>query len=91
MTKLGYSGFQRIATTRFLRKVSLLALTVPFLTSIAIGLATANERENERENSNSSYAIGLWGDLPYNDVQAQTGVPNLIADMNSQDLAFTAF
>ena len=36
-----------------------------------------------------SYAIGLWGDLPYNDVQATTGVPNLIADMNSQRLAFT--
>jgi hypothetical protein len=36
------------------------------------------------------YAIGLWGDLPYSDVQATTGVPNLIADMNSQVLAFTA-
>ena len=35
------------------------------------------------------YAIGLWGDLPYSDVQALTGVPNLIADMNQQELAFT--
>jgi hypothetical protein len=35
------------------------------------------------------YAIGLWGDLPYSDVQALVGVPNLIADMNRQDLAFT--
>jgi hypothetical protein len=35
------------------------------------------------------YAIGLWGDLPYSDQQAQVGVPNLIADMNSQKLAFT--
>ena len=35
------------------------------------------------------YAIGLWGDLPYSDVQALAGVPNMIADMNSQDLAFT--
>lgn len=35
------------------------------------------------------YAIGLWGDMPYSDVQALTGVPNLIADMNSQHLAFT--
>ena len=35
------------------------------------------------------YAIGLWGGLPYNDVQAQTGVPNLIADMNAQRLKFT--
>jgi len=35
------------------------------------------------------YSIGLWGDLPYSDTQALTGVPNLIADMNSQQLAFT--
>ena len=43
--------------------------------------ALADERE--------PYAIGLWGDLPYSDVQALTGVPNLIADMNAQNLAFT--
>jgi hypothetical protein len=36
------------------------------------------------------YAIGLWGDLPYNSAQATIGVPNLIADMNSQNLVFTA-
>lgn len=36
------------------------------------------------------YTIGLWGDLPYSDLQATIGVPNLIADMNSQALAFTA-
>jgi hypothetical protein len=36
-----------------------------------------------------SYAIGLWGDLPYNDTQKTVGVPNLISDMNRQPLAFT--
>ena len=45
-------------------------------------------RDDDQERER--YAIGIWGDLPYSDVQAQTGVPNLIADMNSQDLAFTA-
>lgn len=35
------------------------------------------------------YAVGLWGDLPYSDLQASTGVPNLIGDMNASDLAFT--
>jgi len=44
----------------------------------------------DEDHDRGRYAIGLWGDLPYSDVQAQTGVPNLIADMNSQDLAFTA-
>ena len=35
------------------------------------------------------YSVGLWGDLPYSAVQADVGVPNLIADMNSQNLAFS--
>src|SRR6266850_7238704 len=42
-----------------------------------------DDRDDDQERGR--YAIGLWGDLPYSDVQAQTGVPNLIADMNSQD------
>ena len=37
----------------------------------------------------SPYAIGLWGDLPYSPEQETVGVPNLIADMNAQRLAFT--
>jgi hypothetical protein len=40
-------------------------------------------------NADAAYAIGLWGDLPYSPIQATVGVPNLIADMNSQKLAFT--
>jgi hypothetical protein len=44
-------------------------------------------RPGERRGS---YAIGLWGDLPYSPEQATIGVPNLIADMNAQKLAFTA-
>src|SRR6476659_6763086 len=35
------------------------------------------------------YSVGLWGDLPYSAVQADVGVPNLIAYMNSQNLAFS--
>lgn len=41
------------------------------------------------QQSSRPYAIGLWGDLPYSAEQA-TVIPNLIADMNSQELAFTA-
>lgn len=86
MTKLGYLVFQRLTTTRWLRQMCLLALTVPFVASSIISLATARENESE----NAPYEIGLWGDLPYSDLQATTGVPNLIADMNAQNLAFTA-
>jgi hypothetical protein len=29
--------------------------------------------------------------MPYSDLQATVGVPNLIADMNTQDLAFSVY
>ena len=45
--------------------------------------------DNAVREGSSPYAIGLWGDLPYSDEQATTGVPNLLADMNAQRLAFT--
>jgi hypothetical protein len=59
------------------------------------GIATADHRGSDRgraggDEGRSSYSIGLWGDLPYSDVQKTTGVPNLIADMNAQELAFSA-
>jgi hypothetical protein len=38
----------------------------------------------------ATYAIGLWGDLPYSSEQAVPGVARLIADMNAENLAFTA-
>lgn len=47
--------------------------------------------DHDRDDSDrGTYAIGLWGDLPYSDAQALTGVPNMIEDMNLQDLGFTA-
>jgi hypothetical protein len=49
-----------------------------------------NDRKDDDERAGQKwYAIGLWGDLPYSDLQALTGVPNLIKDMNAQDLEFT--
>jgi hypothetical protein len=51
--------------------------------------ALADEDSDAARGRNAPYAIGLWGDLPYSDVQALVGVPNLIADMNQQELAFT--
>ena len=66
-------------------------------TSIAFGMvmaiftiaANADRDGDDRHEKSEPYAIGLWGDLPYSDVQALVGVPNLIADMNRQELAFT--
>src|SRR5437762_13296339 len=47
------------------------------------------EEDSDQDSGRGAYAIGLWGDLPYSDLQATVGVPNLIADMNTQRLAFT--
>lgn len=79
-----YLMFQRGAAVRWLQRFVLMAIAIPFLVSSVGHLANATEAVNR------TYAIGLWGDVPYSDVQAQTGVPRLIADMNSQNLAFSA-
>jgi hypothetical protein len=67
-----------------------------FITAMATSVATDgrlhgrdDRDEHDDRDDRQTYAIGLWGDLPYSDVQASTGVPNLIADMNAQDLEFT--
>jgi hypothetical protein len=58
------------------------------------GVATAGHLHGEgsagHARSFGAYSIGLWGDLPYSDLQKTVGVPNLVSDMNSQPLAFTA-
>lgn len=60
------------------------ALTVA---AVAAGIAVAEK--DKGNDKNFEYAIGLWGDFPYSDVQAQVGVPNLIDDMNDADIKFS--
>ncbi len=80
-------------TTRTLRSWLSASVAGLMLTAIMTGLATGDgfhgQDDDDRDDGHRVYAIGVWGDLPYSDVQALTGVPNLIADMNKQDLAFT--
>jgi hypothetical protein len=85
-------------TNRSRQHWRLLFLFVAVLVTAGLSVASSfegkhdNDRDRDDEkhgNSNSEYAIGLWGDLPYSDVQATVGVPNMIADMNKQKLAFT--
>jgi hypothetical protein len=66
--------------------ITLLAalLAAAATTSVAIADRGGNDRGQAQ-----AYSIGLWGDMPYSDVQSNSGVPNLIADMNKQNLAFT--
>jgi len=70
--------------------LTVIALAVLFMSGPSARLVSAgDDHDDHDDDENESYSIGLWGDLPYSDLQAQIGVPNLIADMNSQHLAFT--
>ena len=70
-----------------MRKLLVLALAVTLVAVVVAGIAIAGKPgTNDRK---FDYAIGLWGDLPYSAVQANPGIPDLIADMNAQDLEFT--
>ncbi len=60
------------------------------LGATAIAVPAISYASRQATNTNEfEYSVGLWGDLPYSAAQADIGVPNLIADMNSQKLAFT--
>ncbi len=60
------------------------------IAAAAIALPTIAVADRPASNDKSfEYSVGLWGDLPYSAAQADVGVPNLIADMNSQELAFS--
>ena len=57
------------------------------LAALTAGLAIGGNGETNKKTF--EYEVGLWGDLPYSDGQASSGVPNLIADMNDAQLEFT--
>ncbi|HET8887309.1 MAG TPA: hypothetical protein VFQ41_00295 [Candidatus Angelobacter sp.] len=73
-----------------LTRLGVAAAAILFLGTFTNVRAFQNNDDNAADSyGRERFAIGLWGDLPYSDVQALVGVPNLIADMNGQDLAFT--
>ena len=70
-------------------------LLLPLVAALAAAAATAglsvaddDGRSDHRQNGRA-YEIGLWGDLPYSATMRETGVPNLIDDMNHEKLAFS--
>jgi hypothetical protein len=69
----------------------LLVPTAAALLAAAITIAAVGGTPAAQHDAQPAYAIGLWGDLPYDGLQATVGVPNLIADMNARTLAFTVF
>ncbi len=53
------------------------------------GFAVADDERPAFGGGSRFQSIGLWGDVPYSDEQTTTGVPNLLADMNANRLAFS--
>jgi hypothetical protein len=65
-------------------------LAAALAASVIAGFAVAGNGAEDRQNEKTpEYEIGLWGDLPYSDVQEKVGLPNLIRDMNEAKLTFT--
>jgi hypothetical protein len=69
----------RVHTLRFL------SITAALMLVAASSLVV----DAQPDPSMSPYTIALWGDVPYSDTQATTGVPNLIADINDSDIEFS--
>jgi hypothetical protein len=64
----------------------------PLLATVIAGapaVGVAMSRDGVRNDKTFVYSVGLWGDFPYSDLQATTGVPNLINDMNASKLDFS--
>ncbi len=79
----GTSGTGRSYAGRTLGVVFAAILMISF-----VPLVASDRRDRHDDDERGSYAIGLWGDVPYS-VAQETGVANLIKDMNKQELAFT--
>src|SRR5437763_13716773 len=76
--------------SQLLRRLIMPMMVILFLvtfTTRAVIAAESNGQNDGRQGG--TYAIGLWGDLPYSTAQATVGVPNLIADMTAPNLAIT--
>jgi hypothetical protein len=80
------SIFERPRTTVVRVTALKLGIKVLLAASMAAAATGAALADDDRDDW---YAIGLWGDLPYSDLQATVGIPNLVADMNAHRLAFT--
>jgi hypothetical protein len=60
----------------------------PLLASVVAAIVTGSVavgNNGERNERTFKYTNGPWGDLPWSDLQATFGVPNLIAHMNDSD------
>lgn len=84
-----------VRTVCILATITLASATLPAQTSASVNNGNGNAYGKNKsypygtnQTSSRPYSIGLWGDLPYSQTQADA-IPAMIEDMNSQDLVFT--
>jgi hypothetical protein len=68
---------------------TLLAALLAAAATAGVALASGEDDDRRGRGHGSTYDVGLWGDVPYSDQQETSGVPNLVADMNRADVAFS--
>jgi hypothetical protein len=71
------------------RALALLAVCATAL-GVAVGIAQGSKGDDSRKDGPDTYAIGLFGDMPYN-AMGKADYPALLADINSEKLQFSAF
>ena len=73
-----------------MRRYSLPLIAALLAAAATAGLAAADDDERgDDDDGGRTYAVGLWGDVPYSPDQITRGVPNLIRDLNRHRLAFS--
>ena len=81
----------RFAGRRTLLRLSVLIGCVGAAVGITLGPGSASALGTHSAGGSSNhYVVGLFGDMPYGDA-AKAQYPNLLADLNAHDLAFSAF
>jgi hypothetical protein len=76
--------------TRRLQRWAPVVLASLLAAALTAGVAVGAGRDDDGgKNGKAPHVVGLWGDVPYSEAQTSAGVPNLIADMNREKLAFS--
>jgi hypothetical protein len=79
------------ATRRVTLRLAALAACAAVAAGVAFGPGSAGAvGAHSGGHGSSHYVVGLFGDMPYGDA-AKAQYPNLLADLNAHDLAFSAF
>lgn len=81
----------RFSARRAILRLSVLVGCVAAAVGITLGPGSAGAvGTHSAAHDSNHYVVGLFGDLPYG-AAAKAQYPNLLADLNAHDLAFSAF